>query len=553
MTALGSPRATASAKRLAASWSLAFLVFVGSLAAFAHLASLHRICNYRNGDFYGAYAPDAMRVAAGLFPDSVFQGPGYATALALLWPITGDLFIAGKWISVVSAALAGLFAFALFRELCGGAVGLGAQILLVSGAVFSTLATEPVTDMPFLMVCLAAIVVFLTTRLRPALRVAASAALAGLAFLTRYNGVFLMATFVLAILPLNLFAKAWPQRLRLLALWGPIFLTVTAPWLYANQRHRGAALYNENYLNIAQEFYGQDFSAAPNRDGLDKIRSRFHSFGDVIRYDPMRIATRYPVNLAMSIRKSLRPLPVAVCATVGLFLVLMSRKAKGMIVLLLSGALFLLLMGLNHFEPRYYLFVTVLYAGFAALAIRTIVAWIAERMSFTKAGLEVAFVAGLLLIAAPLALASVRQLQRSYADEPREIFAACDYLRQRGIVNAPILSRKPHLAFVCGQKDVFLPNLDSEGAMERWVRASGSTFLVIGSEEIRSRLALAIWTDPNRRPEWLRLAWSDGSLSLFEIVPTASPVPGPKSTTPPAATEDLGPVRTDGAGPGRSE
>ena len=317
--------------------------------------------------------------------------------------------------------------------------------------------------------------------------------------------------------------------------------------------YRGAALYNENYLNIAQEFYGQDFSAAANRDGLDNLRARFHSFGDVIRYDPMRIAMRYPVNLAMSIRKSLRPLPVAVCATAGLFLVLMSRKAKGMIVLLLSGALFLLLMGLNHFEPRYYLFVTALYAGFAALTIRAIVAWIAERMSFTKAGLEGAFASALFLIAAPLALASVRQLQRSYAEEPREIFAACDYLRQRGIVNAPILSRKPHLAFVCGQKDVFLPNLDSEGAMERWIRASGSAFLVIGSQEIRSRPALANWTDPNRTPEWLRLAWSDGSLSLFEIVPTTSPVPGPKSRTPPVAAEDLETVKTDGAEPGRSE
>jgi hypothetical protein len=264
----------------------------------------------------------------------------------------------------------------------------------------------------------------------------------------------------------------------------------------------------------------------------------------------VRIATHYPVNLAMSIRKSLRPLPVAVFGIFGLLLVLRSPKT-GMIVLLLSGALFFLLMGLNHFEPRYYLFVTALYAGFAAHAIRTIVVWIAERTSFTKAGLEVAFVSALLLIAAPLALASVRQLQKSYAEEPREIFGACDYLRQRGIVNAPILARKPHLAFVCGQKDVFLPNLDSEGAMERWIRASGSAFLVIGSQEIRSRPALASWTDPDRTPEWLRLAWSDGSLSLFEIVSTTSPIPGSKSRTLPAATEDLETERTDGAGSGR--
>jgi hypothetical protein len=544
MTAPGTLGEKTPPERSAAFWSLALLVFVGSLVAFAHLASLHRICNYRNGDFYGSYAPDAMRVAAGLFPESVFQGPGYPTALALLRPITGDLFTAGKWISVISAALAGLLAFALFRELFGDAVGLGAQMLLVSGAVFCTLATEPVTDMLFLVTCLAALVVFLTPRLRPAPRIAGSAALAGLAFLTRYNGVFLVATFLLALLPVNVFAKTWTQRLRLLALWGLIFLSVTAPWFYANRRHRGAAFYNENYLNIAQEFYGEDFRAAPNKDGLDNIRSRFHSFGDVVRYDPMRIATRYPMNLAMSIRKSLRPLPVAVCAAVGLVLVLWSRKTKGVIVLLLAGALYFLLMALNHFEPRYYLFVTALYTGFGALAIRSVVSWVAERMSFTTAGREAAFASALLLVAVPLALASVRQLRKSYAEEPREIFGACDYLRRRGIVNAPILARKPHLAFVCGQKDVFLPNLDSEEDLERWIQASGSAFLVIGSQEIRSRPALASWTVPDRRPEWLRLAWSEGGLSLFEIVPT---------TSPPAATEVLGPVRTVGAGAGRSE
>ena len=156
MTALESLTTKASPKRVAASWSLAFLVFAGSLAAFAHFASLHRICNYRNGDFYGSYAPDAIRVAAGLFPDSAFQGPAYPTALALSCGQLPAISSPPASGSQCSARPLPASAFALFRELCGGAVGLGAQVLLVSGAVFSTLATEPVTDMLFLMICLAA-------------------------------------------------------------------------------------------------------------------------------------------------------------------------------------------------------------------------------------------------------------------------------------------------------------------------------------------------------------------------------------------------------------
>src|SRR6266581_2118559 len=66
-------------------------------------------------DFYHLFAPDAERIAAWQFPENPYQGPGYPALLALVTKLTGDLFTAGKWISITSATLVGWLAFLLFE------------------------------------------------------------------------------------------------------------------------------------------------------------------------------------------------------------------------------------------------------------------------------------------------------------------------------------------------------------------------------------------------------------------------------------------------------
>ncbi|MEJ7615855.1 MAG: glycosyltransferase family 39 protein [Pyrinomonadaceae bacterium] len=165
--------------------SLAFFVVV------AYAGRTHTFGTYSTEtDFYHFYAPDAARLAAGHMTENVYQGPGYSIALALLTIFTGDLFLSGKWLSLVSAALVGLFAFLLFARLFNYWVGIGAQLITFASTEFAEFALSATTDMFFLMLCLACFVVFTAPQLEARWRVSASAVLVGAAYLTRYNGLF---------------------------------------------------------------------------------------------------------------------------------------------------------------------------------------------------------------------------------------------------------------------------------------------------------------------------------------------------------------------------
>src|SRR5262245_57728948 len=60
-------------------------------------------------DFYQLYAPDAERLLQDKFPENTYQGPFYSMTLAAVMKFTGDAFVAGKWLSIVSAVLAVFF------------------------------------------------------------------------------------------------------------------------------------------------------------------------------------------------------------------------------------------------------------------------------------------------------------------------------------------------------------------------------------------------------------------------------------------------------------
>ena len=91
----------------------------------------------------------------GQFPENPFQGPGYPALLALVGGLTGDYFVAGKWISIVSAAgvvLARLFALRAPLRAVGGRRG--HCVVAVSGE-FPQFALNATTDAFFLLLCLA--------------------------------------------------------------------------------------------------------------------------------------------------------------------------------------------------------------------------------------------------------------------------------------------------------------------------------------------------------------------------------------------------------------
>lgn len=494
---------------------LPLLICLLHLLLLTYLARQHPLGNYATEtDFYHFYAPDAERLAAGQFPHNTFQGPGYPATLALLAELTGlshDLFTVGKWLSVVCAVLCGWLVFALFAQLFGYWVGVGAQLLVLVSGEFPQFAINAATDVFFLLLCLATLVVFINEKLTARWRVSLAAVLTGLAYLTRYNGLFLLLVCLCGILLLDLFAQSWRARLQLAALFIGVFLVTASPWLYANYRQHGSPLYNTNYLNIATEFYPELVAGKTNQDGTRVLAERFHSFGDVLLYHPRQLLARYPVNLWESLRLSFKDSLVnhwvAWLAWLGVALILWERRSRGALLLLLAGALYLLLMALNHWETRYYFFVMVLYAGLAVYAIARLFALARVRGWLPHpayAALPVILIAALFA----LSLAeSRRDVQKFLASHPTEITAARDYLNSLGVHNKRIVARKPHLPYLSRNEWVFFPAVKSLDELRVWLTDNRVDYLAVGKRELKERKELVALGDPQQAPAWLRAVW----------------------------------------------
>ncbi|HKX29330.1 MAG TPA: glycosyltransferase family 39 protein [Blastocatellia bacterium] len=505
-------------------WVVPLVVGLLQLLVLIFIARQHPIGAFATEtDFYHLYAPDAERLADGRFPENPFQGPGYPALLAAIVKLTGlDLFTAGKWLSVLCAIGCGLLIFVLFQRLFGYWVGVGAQAIMIVSGEFPQFSINATTDLFFLLLCLGTLIVL--TGEWPALRwrIGLAGALGGITYLTRYNGLFLLVVTGLAIVLLNLFEQGWRERLVLAAILIAAFLTAASPWLYANYRHRGSPFYNTNYLNLATEFYPELVAGKTNQDGTRLLEQKFHSFGEVLAYDPGRIIKHYPLNLYENLRNSIRDglvnQWVGWVALVGIALALIRRRTKSLWLLLMAGAAYLMLMSLNHWEVRYYFFVMALYAGFAVYAVSQAVR---ERWIPAKSPAAVWISVGLFAAIWGLSFAeSRRDVKKFLGGQPLEVIAARDYLSQAHPAGSRlrIVARKPHLPYLSGSEWIFFPQVKSIDDFRVWVAENRIDYIAIGRRELRERKELAPLGDPTKAPDWIKAVWmnSDPLLILYK-------------------------------------
>jgi len=108
----------------------------------------------------------------------------------------------------------------------------------------------------------------------------ASALLAGLAYLTRYNGIFILAAPAL-ILFSNHLQLSWKRRFVAATLFGVLFFICIAPWGLYCLKEKGSFFYSANRLNIAFDIYGKNqmsreeffWKGNPFENGSGVIRS----------------------------------------------------------------------------------------------------------------------------------------------------------------------------------------------------------------------------------------------------------------------------------------
>jgi hypothetical protein len=443
--------------------AIPLLICAGYLLLLAAISPFHEIGAYgTETDFYQYYAPDSQRILQREFPQNTFQGPGYALALAGLSYFIGDIFAAGKWISIASGALVLFLCYLIFSEPFGHRPAIVSMLIVATSREFTQFSISATTDVFFLALCLLALY------LRSGIFAAAS-------YLTRYNGLFLLPAFLFG------------RKLSIGVLVS--FLIVVSPWLWLNYQHHGSPLYNTNYLNAATQFYGKD----NNLDGTTELAKWFYSWDAVLAHDPMRIVTGYFSNQGYHLRRMVTsdPLAPSIVLLAAIGLAQAWRNAKPINLLISAGIWYLLPLGLIHWEPRYFFFINILAAGFAAYCIF-------EIMEVSRPRYARQITAGLLflIIGASGAMATVR-VKQFLASEPLDLPAACGHLKS----GSKIAARKPHIAFICGGQWALIPNLDSVDDLQRWLNENKIDYLVFGPMEVGTRARL-IGIRERLKPVW---------------------------------------------------
>src|SRR5262245_25786597 len=212
--------------------ALAALLLYSAIASWVALVA-HRAPGYGvETDLLTDFAPAARVLLEGRLDASLYQfhGFGYPALLALVsLPVGGDFFLAARLLNLASAACVLWIAFLLFRHFGGPRWGLLVLLGLAVNPAFCTYTVEAGTDMPAFALALGATYGVLAGRKPRAL--AAAGVAAGLAYVTRYNAIAVLAASILVLL-----ARRDGKRL---ACYAPAAAVPIAAWLVANAAMTG--------------------------------------------------------------------------------------------------------------------------------------------------------------------------------------------------------------------------------------------------------------------------------------------------------------------------
>ena len=460
------------------------LVFV-TLLIFA--LGPHRIGDYfTETDFYGAYADGARLIQSGRLDPSRYAvvGPVYEIALALVGFVVRDLLTAAELLSAVSMTL-GAWAWSRILARRGDArLALAGVLLLACNGTFLRYGFSATTDaLAFALQSVALLALLTTSGTRGAL---VAGALAGLAFLTRYNAAVLLVAGLVAIVAGG---TLHPRRRGAALAFLAGFALPVLPWTVFAFAH-GAQFASQLHHNIAFDVFARPQGIVWD-DYQRTMQSQFHSLGDVIARDPAAVFARELGNVVEHLRLDARVLLgtwVAVAAGLGMILGALDGTVRRIWPLLLAGLLqFLALVPAFHSE-RYSLAILPAYLALAAMFFASPRFALATGRVWLKAVLLVATLAVTLLATRTMLARTIDQL-------PVQVLEVAKVLAAERRPGDRVIARKPHIAFHGGVEARSFPFVDSLPALAQAAKENGARWLFFSWPELQLRPSLGYLLD----------------------------------------------------------
>lgn len=501
------------------------VVFAGlfACAILALALRFHTIGDYDvETDFLATYVPQAKQVLAGSIPIDDYRGPLYPILLAACSFVSADFFRAGIVLSALAAFLALTLTFSLFQRLFPAWAALIGTVLVAVNPVFLQYSYTAGTDMVFLALALTSTFLLLTEDRAGWRRTVAAGMLAGGAYLTRYNGLFLPLAAPFVVLIVNPRQTSWRVRGRTIALFLGAFVLTIAPYGFLCLAREGSFFYNKNYRNIAHMMFmatGMSWDEAWNVEV-----PKYASLGELVVARPRLFFSTVLRNIWRHALGDLGRLVywrVSLLSLAGLPLLLLNRASRLLVgYCVLGTALFGLMLPVLHF-PRYSLYLLPLYTALALSALT----WNRLQRIDPWRRFRPAVVVGLALIA----WSGVRSYQFNRVNMtagPGEVLTIAAMFNQSAIPRSAgsiIAARKPHIAYSLDMELLLFPYVRTEEELMAAVRRGGATFLFFSRVEAASIPECAAWLDPaNAPPDLVPLLRTENPPAvLYGIRPTS--------------------------------
>ncbi len=413
-------------------------------------------------DFYGDFVPFAREWMSGN-PSIMlgYRGPFYYLLIGVVSTV-GDAFLLAKILSAACTGIGVRIIGGLLRKLWNPTVAIAGSLFLVASPTLIQYSYRASTDLVYWALFAGTLALLFAENRRHYRTWTLAGVCAGLAYLTRYNGVVLVPMGIVAAFVL---VRPWKRTAMTALSFCGAWLIIALPWLLFLWNQTGDPFWNRNFALVAEEVYGPSANLANIGHLVDSVG--FFSLGEVFKLDPGRFLGVMSGNIFRHLWLDIKHLVGPTWAVFGLAGFAVSFRTWGnrrRLVFVLAGLIAYLGLLPVFYNQRFMLTMLIWWAAGIGNAAHYLIVRIGRPAADDSTTSLTMFrqrflMNGLLVVLALAALYStylgIRRSQDPADGQtmPLAILKLAESVRESGLTfgaETPIVARKPHIGYYLG-------------------------------------------------------------------------------------------------------
>ena len=450
----------------------------------------HRIGGYEvEADFYADFVVQTKKLLAGNFSPKNFglKGPVYYICLAMFHLIFGEFFRAGLIMNVLTAGGVAFIIMLIIKNLFGTRESVLAAIFTISTFAFLHYTYSVGTDM---LMCLFSFIAiyFLLTKNHTTQSLVLAGLFACLAFLTRYNAVFVYFGGIATIYLTKYNNHGIKKVLKNCGIFLGSSVFFGLPWYIPNTIVNGSPIHNDNIIVLKLNYYKEIMWYQPER--LESIKT----LKDLIMFKPTYFFNKTVSNVINFFKSDIYELlgfyfSLMVLAGVIILLILLVMKhirfSGPQQAFFIFPFLNFAILAFVSYNVRFSFFRIPFYAILLTIPLIYLIHLIAKITGKRAVG------HGLFILCLFLFLfkfyPGYRKIIEHHKKYPDQVFIFdyADVIKKHNLDESySVISTKPHLSYYSGLRAVMFPiNINTLEKLYEYAKENRAKFLLMSANE----------------------------------------------------------------------